>query len=178
VGIADYEDFLQTDAAINPGNSGGPLVNMRGEFIGMNSAIATNSGQFAGVGFAIPSSMIKAMLPKLIKCEKIVRGQLGVLIQDVTPELAKQFDLQKAEGVLVSQVTKGSPAEKAGIQSGDVIVRYQGHDTKTVRELRNLVAGTLPGTKASVVAMFPRARSSLTWSRAARRRWPASSRTT
>jgi len=151
VGIADYEDFLQTDAAINPGNSGGPLVNMRGEVIGMNSAIATSSGQFAGVGFAIPSSMIKAMLPKLIKGEKIARGQLGVLVQDVTQELAKQFGLPKTEGVLVSQVNKGSPAEKAGIQPGDVIVRYQGRETKTVRELRNMVAGTLPGTKASVV---------------------------
>lgn len=150
VGIADYEDFLQTDAAINPGNSGGPLINMHGEVIGMNSAIATSMGQFAGVGFAIPSAMIKAMLPKLIKGEKIVRGQLGVMIQDMTKGLAKQFGLSEAKGILVSQVNGGSPAEKAGIKSGDIIVRYAGKEVGTVRQLRNMVASTAPDTKTSV----------------------------
>lgn len=150
VGIADYEDFLQTDAAINPGNSGGPLVNMHGEVIGMNSAIATSAGQFAGVGFAIPTAMIKAMLPKLIRGEKIVRGQLGVLIQDMTKGLAKQFGLNEAKGILVSQVNKGSPAERAGIKPGDVIVRYDGKDVANVRQLRNMVANTAPNSKASV----------------------------
>jgi serine protease Do len=150
VGIADYEDFLQTDAAINPGNSGGPLVNMHGEVIGMNSAIATSMGQFAGVGFAIPSAMIKAMLPKLIKGEKIVRGQLGVAIQDLTKNLAKHFGLSETQGALVSQVNKGSPAEKAGIKPGDVIIRYDGKAVANVRQLRNMVANTPPNKEAAV----------------------------
>jgi serine protease Do len=150
VGIVDYEDFLQTDAPINPGNSGGPLVNMRGEVVGMNSAIATSVGQFEGVGFAIPSNMIKAMLPKLVKGEKIVRGQLGVIIQELTKDLAKQFGLSEPKGVLVSQVNKDSAAEKAGIKDGDVVVRYDGNDITGVRQLRNLVANTLPGTKVKI----------------------------
>jgi serine protease Do len=153
VGIADYENFLQTDAAINPGNSGGPLVNMRGEVIGMNSAIATSIGQFSGVGFAIPSSMIKAILPKLIKGEKITRGQLGMMIQEMTADLAKQFGLSEPKGVLVGQVNKDSPAEKAGIKAGDVIVRYDGQEATSVRQLRNLVANTLPGTKVKIEIM-------------------------
>jgi len=150
VGIADYEDFLQTDAPINPGNSGGPLVNMRGEVIGMNSAIATSVGQFAGVGFSIPSNMIKAMLPRLLKGQKIVRGQLGVAIQNVTQDLAKHLGLSEAKGVVVSQVTKASPAEEAGMKIGDVIVRYEGSAVDDVRQLRNLVAETAPGTKAKI----------------------------
>jgi serine protease Do len=150
VGIADYEDFLQTDAPINPGNSGGPLVNMRGEVIGMNSAIATSVGQFAGVGFSIPSDMIRAMLPKLIKGEMIVRGQLGVIIQEMTKDLASEFGLSEKKGVLISQVEKDSPAEKAGLKAGDVITRFDGHPATSVRELRNLVAGTAPGTKVKL----------------------------
>ena len=150
VGIADYEDFLQTDAPINPGNSGGPLVNMHGEVIGMNSAIATSVGQFAGVGFAIPSNMIKTMLPRLVKGEKIVRGQLGVMIQQMTPDLAKQFGLSEPKGVLVSQVNKDSAAEQAGIKDGDVIERFDGKEVTGVRELRDLVAATLPGTKVKI----------------------------
>ncbi len=150
VGITDYEDFLQTDTPINPGNSGGPLVNMRGEVIGMNSAIATSVGQFAGVGFAIPSNMIKALLPRLIKGETITRGQLGVVIQEVTPELAKQFGLSEPKGALVAQVNKGSPAEKAGIKVGDVIVHYDGRDVPDTRSLRNAVAATAPGTEVKI----------------------------
>jgi serine protease Do len=150
VGLTDYEDFLQTDAAINPGNSGGPLVNMRGEVIGMNSAIATDIGQFAGVGFAIPSNMIKALLPRLIKGEQITRGRLGVVIQDVTRDLAKQFGLSEAKGALVADVQKDSPAEKAGIKVGDVILRYDGRDVTDTRTLRNEVASTVPGTKVKI----------------------------
>jgi serine protease Do len=150
VGIADYEDFLQTDAPINPGNSGGPLVNMRGEVIGMNSAIETNVGQFAGVGFAIPVNMIKAILPTLIKGEKVSRGMLGVLIQDVNEKLAKQFHLSEARGALVSQVNKNSPASRAGIKVGDVIVSYNGKEVEDTRQLRNLVAATSPGTSTTV----------------------------
>jgi len=150
VGIADYEDFLQTDTPINPGNSGGPLVNMRGEVIGMNSAIATSVGQFAGVGFSIPSNMIKTMLPKLVRGEKIVRGQLGVVIQELTKDLAKQFGLPESKGVLVSQVNKDSPADKAGIKVGDVIARYDGHDVQDVRHLRDMVSATTPGTEVKI----------------------------
>lgn len=150
VGISDYEDFLQTDAPINPGNSGGPLVNMRGEVIGMNSAIATNIGQFAGVGFAIPVNMIKTMLPTLIKGGKITRGMLGVAIQDLNEDLAKQFHLSDVKGALVSQVKQNSPASKAGIKVGDVIVGYDGKKVEDTRQLRNWVAGTAPGTRANI----------------------------
>jgi serine protease Do len=150
VGITDYEDFLQTDAPINPGNSGGPLVNMRGEVIGMNSAIATSVGQFAGVGFAIPSNMIQTLLPRLIKGEKITRGQLGVVIQDVTKDLAKQFGLSEPKGVLVAQVNKDSAAEKAGLKVGDVILRYDGHEVTDTHSLRNVVAATTPGTSVKI----------------------------
>lgn len=150
VGIADYEDFLQTDAPINPGNSGGPLVNMRGEVIGMNSAIATNIGQSAGVGFAIPVSMIKTMLPTLIKGGKITRGMLGVVIQDINEDLAKQFHLSETKGALVSQVNKNTPAAEAGIKVGDVIVRYNRKEVEDTRQLRNLVAGTAPGSSATI----------------------------
>jgi serine protease Do len=150
VGISDYEDFLQTDAAINPGNSGGPLVNMRGQVIGMNTAIATSVGQSAGVGFAIPVNMIKTMLPTLVKGGTITRGLLGVAIQDVTEDLAQQFHLSQTKGALVAQVNKNSPAEQAGIKVGDVIVRYNDHDVEDTRQLRNLVAATPPGTRVAV----------------------------
>jgi Do/DeqQ family serine protease len=150
VGIADYEDFLQTDAAINPGNSGGPLVNMRGQVVGINSAIATNIGQFAGVGFSIPINMVQTMLPTLIKGGKITRGMLGVVIQDVNEDLAKQFHLSESKGALVSQVQPNSPASKTGIKVGDVIVGYNGKKVEDTRELRNWVAGTAPGTSANI----------------------------
>jgi serine protease Do len=151
IGISAYEDFLQTDAPINPGNSGGPLVNMRGEVVGMNTAITTSGdGQFAGVGFAIPSNMIKTMLPTLIKGGQISRGVLGVVIQDVTKDLAGQFKLPEAAGALVSQVNKGSPADKAGLQAGDVIVSFDGKPVRDTHALRNLVAATAPGTSVSL----------------------------
>jgi serine protease Do len=152
VGIAGYEDFLQTDAPINQGNSGGPLVNMRGEVIGINSAIAITSsqGQFAGVGFAIPSNMVKTMLPKLLKGEKIVRGQLGVVIQNVTNDLGRQFGLQEPRGVLVAQANPDSPAAKAGIKAGDIILRYEGREAQDVHSLRNMVAATPPGTSVKI----------------------------
>ena len=150
VGIADYEDFLQTDAPINPGNSGGPLVNMRGRVIGMNSAIATSIGQFAGVGFAIPVNMIKTVMPTLIKGGKITRGMLGVVIQEISEDLAKQFHLSEARGALVSQVQPDSPAAKAGFKVGDVIVGYDGTRVQSTRELRNRVAASTPGTRVNV----------------------------
>ncbi len=156
VGIAALEDFLQTDAPINPGNSGGPLVNMRGEVIGMNSAIATGGGghgQSAGVGFAIPSNMIKTMLPTLIKGEKIARGVLGIGIQDVTADLAKSLHLPDVKGVLVSKVNKNSPADKGGLKAGDVIIRFDAKEVSSSSELRNLVSVTPPGTQTEMVVI-------------------------
>jgi len=147
IGIADYEDMLQTDAPINPGNSGGPLVNMRGEVVGMNTAIASGVGQYAGVGFAIPSNMVKTLLMKLTTGQKIIRGQLGVGIQDVTKELASRFGMASPRGVLISQVSKDSPAARASLKVGDVIVRFGGDEVRDGRHLRNLVASTAPGTK-------------------------------
>lgn len=153
VGIADYEDFLQTDAAINPGNSGGPLLNMRGEVIGMNTAIETAVGQYSGVGFAIPANMIKDMLPTLAKGGQITRGMLGVSIQDVTRELAEQFRLDGNKGALISQVNKDSPAEKAGMKPGDIIVRFNGRGVNDSAQLRNMVAASAPGSKASIAVV-------------------------
>ena len=145
VGIADYEDFIQTDAAINPGNSGGALVNIRGELVGINTAIFTRSGGYMGIGFAVPANMVKSVMDSLVKVGKVTRGWLGVYIQDITPELAKQFNLSSNQGALVSDVIDGSPAEKAGFERGDVIVGYNGKEVENTGYLRNLVAQTLVG---------------------------------
>jgi serine protease Do len=150
IGLADYEDFLQTDAPINPGNSGGPLVNMRGEVVGMNTAIATSVGQFSGVGFSIPVNMIKSVLPILMKGETVTRGFLGVGIQQITEKLAQHFHLSQASGALVTQVAADSPAAQAGLKIGDIIVRFDDKDVADPTALRNLVAATEPGTKVQV----------------------------
>jgi serine protease Do len=147
VGIADYEDFIQTDAAINPGNSGGALVNVKGELIGINTAIFTRSGGYMGIGFAVPSKMAKAVIDSLIHKGKVVRGWLGVTIQEVSPELAKQFGLKESRGALVSDILEGSPAEKAGIARGDVIVEIDRKPVENAVQLRNLVAGLEIGAK-------------------------------
>ena len=147
VGITTYEDFLQTDAPINPGNSGGPLLNMDGEVIGMNSAIATGGGgQSAGVGFAIPSNMIKTMLPKLIKGGRIAHGSIGVVIQDLDEKLAHSFHVKEGQGVLVAQVNPDSPAEHAGIKRGDIIVKAADAAVDSTNALRTAVASTSPGS--------------------------------
>lgn len=140
VGIADYEDFIQTDAAINPGNSGGPLVNIKGELIGINTAIFSRSGGYQGIGFAVPSNMARSVMDQIMKQGKIVRGWLGVTIQDMTPELSQKFGLKDSKGALVSDVTKGSPAEKAGIMRGDIILEFNGKSIESVGSLRNIVA--------------------------------------
>lgn len=150
VGIADYEDFIQTDAAINPGNSGGALVNIRGELVGINTAIFSTSGGYQGVGFAIPSNMAKAVMESLIKSGKVVRGWLGVSIQPLTGDLVKQFNLGSDNGVLVADVVEEGPAEKAGMQRGDVIVEFESVAIKDVRQLRNLVADSEPGKETTV----------------------------
>ncbi len=150
VGIADYEDFIQTDAPINPGNSGGALVNIRGELVGINTAIFSTSGGYQGIGFAIPTSMARTVMNSLIEKGKVTRGWLGVYIQPLTPELAKHFGLEDDRGVLVGDVVQDSPAEKAGIRRGDVIVRYDGKEVDDATHLRNLVANTLPGSDVTI----------------------------
>ena len=130
---SNYDNFLQTDAAINPGNSGGPLVNLSGEVIGINTMILSQSGAFQGVGLAIPATTADNIYPQLIKNGKVTRGWLGVGIQEMTPELAKSFNMKTDEGVLVSEVEPNSPAAKAGLHSGDVILEYNGKETKTPR---------------------------------------------
>lgn len=146
VGIADYEDFIQTDAAINPGNSGGPLVNIEGELIGINTAIFSQTGGYQGIGFAVPSNMAKSVMTQLIKKGKVTRGWLGVTIQNVTPELAREFGLKKPTGALVTDVLKGSPAEDAGLKRGDVIIELNGKEVNDVESLRNRVAQTEVGS--------------------------------
>jgi len=150
MGIVDYEDFIQTDAAINPGNSGGALVNLQGELIGINTAIFSRTGGYMGIGFAIPSNMVKNVMNNLVDHGKVIRGWLGVSIQQLTPELADQFGSPDASGALVGDVVSGSPAENAGLQRGDIIRHYNGTKVKDPTHLRSLVAETSPGTSASV----------------------------
>lgn len=150
VGITDYENFLQTDAAVNPGNSGGPLVNLHGEVVGINTAIASRSGSNAGIGFAIPSNLAKSIMDDLIPDGRIERGFLGAAIQDLTKELAKSFGYDGREGVLVSDVSKGGPAEKAGLKSGDIIIHFNGRAMNHARQLRNTVAETHPDSMIDV----------------------------
>ncbi|MDX2251426.1 MAG: DegQ family serine endoprotease [Nitrospira sp.] len=149
-GIAEYEDFIQTDAAINPGNSGGPLVNVRGELVGINTAIFSQSGGNMGIGFAVPSNMAQSIMGQLVQTGKVVRGWLGVSIQDLTPELASQFGLGDTKGVLVSDVMEDSPAKKAGFERADVIVEYDGKPMDSPAHLRNAVAQTPVGKKVTV----------------------------
>ena len=147
IGAGPYDNFLQTDASINPGNSGGPLLNLQGEVVGINTAILA-SGQ--GIGFAIPSNMAKWVIPQLKAKGKVTRGMLGVEVQNVTPDLAKSFGMSEAKGALVAEVNPGSPAEKAGIKRGDIIIEFNGHPIQEMNDLPRLVADTAPGTKASV----------------------------
>jgi serine protease Do len=150
LGLSDYEDFIQTDAAINPGNSGGPLVNLDGQVIGINSAIFSRSGGYMGVGFAIPSNLARSIAEQLIETGKVVRGYLGIIIQDLTPDLARSFDLDEQKGILVAQVTTDSPADRAGLRQGDVIIEYQGNPVISVGAFRNQVSLTNPGSRAQL----------------------------
>jgi serine protease Do/serine protease DegQ len=134
-----YEDFIQTDASINPGNSGGALVNLRGELVGINSAILSGSGGNIGIGFAIPVNMAKGVMDQLIKYGQVKRGMLGVNIYDVTPDIAKEFGLAEASGALVAGVSQGSSAERAGVKTGDIIVSINGVPVKNAHELRNSI---------------------------------------
>ena len=156
MGIADYEDFIQTDAAINPGNSGGPLVNLSGELIGINTAIFSRSGGYMGIGFAIPSNMAKRVMTSLQTHGKVVRGWLGVSIQTVTPDLAKQFEAPNQDGALVADVLEDSPADKAVFKRGDIITLFNGTRVKTPTHLRSLVADTPPNSTVKVTVFRDR----------------------
>jgi Do/DeqQ family serine protease len=145
-----YEDFIQTDASINPGNSGGALVNLRGELVGINSAILSGSGGNIGIGFAIPVNMAKGVMDQLIKYGQVKRGVLGVNIYDVTPDVAKEFGLNEASGALVAGVSQGSAAEHAGIKTGDIIVSINGAPIKNASELRNTIGMQRVGDQVEI----------------------------
>ncbi|MCS6927213.1 MAG: DegQ family serine endoprotease [Candidatus Binatia bacterium] len=153
IGAGPYDDFIQTDASINPGNSGGPLLNLKGEVVGINSAIFSQSGGNIGIGFAIPIDMAKSIVAQLRETGKVRRGWLGVGIQPVTPELAKSFGLEEPQGALVAEVTKGSPAEKSGLERGDVIIAFNGTRIKDSHELPSLVARSPVGSTAEVTVL-------------------------
>lgn len=154
IGIADYENFIQTDAAINPGNSGGPLLNIKGEVIGINTAIYSQSGGYMGVGFAIPINMAASIKEQLVKSGKVTRGYLGVYLQAVTPDLAETFDLNEdLSGILVSDVEDDSAAEDAGLQQGDVIIGLNGRDVDDIGRFRNEVSSFPPGTKLELTIL-------------------------
>ena len=143
----DYEDFIQTDAAINPGNSGGALIDMQGRLVGLNTAILSRSGGFQGIGFAIPANLARHVIDSLVKTGTVVRGYLGVTIQDISPDLADQFQLKSSNGAVVSDVKPDAPAAKAGLKSGDVILEYEGKPLRDSRQLKFAVAATEPGQK-------------------------------
>ncbi|HET9917992.1 MAG TPA: DegQ family serine endoprotease [Candidatus Binatia bacterium] len=142
IGQGPYDNFIQTDASINPGNSGGPLINLRGEIVGINTAIFSRTGGNMGIGFAIPINLVKELLPQLRGKGKVTRGFLGVLIQKVTPEIADSLGLEKAQGALVANVSKDGPADKAGVKVGDVIVEFDGKEVKDSGDLPIIVART------------------------------------
>jgi Do/DeqQ family serine protease len=146
MGIEEYEDFIQTDAAINPGNSGGALVNLKGELVGINTAIASKSGGYAGIGFAIPTTMARPIMEMLIKDGKVSRGYLGVSIGTVTPVIAKEYKLTTQRGALIAGVDPKGPASRIGLAEGDVVVGLNGTEIKTGDVLRNTIAMIKPGT--------------------------------
>ncbi|MGH8475171.1 MAG: DegQ family serine endoprotease [Methylococcales bacterium] len=147
IGINDYEDFIQTDAAINPGNSGGPLVNLDGEVVGMNTAIFSRSGGYMGVGFAIPIALAETIADQLVDKGEVTRGYLGIVIQPLSADLAKSFGVEPTQGILIAQVTEGSPAEKAGLRQGDIITAFQGKPVNDVGGFRNQISLIAPGSR-------------------------------
>ncbi len=150
MGITQYEDFIQTDAAINPGNSGGALVNTKGELVGINTAIFSQSGGYQGVGFAVPTSMGQPIYDSLLKHGKVVRGYLGIGIQDLNQDLAKSFGVTSGKGAVVTDVKEDGPADQAGLKQGDVITSYQGSSVEDAVALQRLVTKTTVGSKATV----------------------------
>ncbi len=153
VGLVDYEDFIQTDAAINPGNSGGALVNLEGEVIGINSAIASRSGGSQGVGFAIPVNLAKRVMKDLIENGRVIRGYLGVQIQEVDHQIARSMGLKEVAGALISDVVEETPADKAGLKTGDLVLKVDGKKIYTTSELRNTISARKPGEKVTLVLL-------------------------
>ncbi|MBL9129048.1 MAG: Do family serine endopeptidase [Verrucomicrobiales bacterium] len=149
----EYEDFIQTDAAINPGNSGGALVDARGRLIGINTAILSRSGGNNGVGFAVPVNLARSVMESIVEHGRVIRGFLGVNIQNVTPAMAREFGLKEANGAIVADVTPKSPAEKAGIEPGDVVTRFDGRDVRDSRHLKLMVGQTTPEKEVSVALL-------------------------
>lgn len=150
MGITQYEDFIQTDAAINPGNSGGALVNTKGELVGINTAIFSQTGGYQGVGFAVPTSMSRPIYESLVKNGKVIRGYLGIGIQDLNQDLARSFGIADGKGALVSDVKDNSPADQAGLKQGDVVTAYQGSLVEDAVALQRMVTRTAVGTKVPV----------------------------
>ncbi len=150
LGIEGYEDFIQTDASINPGNSGGALVDLDGRLVGINTAIVGPAGGNVGIGFAIPSNMARNIMEQLIRYGEVRRGQLGVYIQDVTPDLARAFGLRRARGAVITQVIPGSPADRAGLKEGDVVVKVNGESIDNAADLRNAIGLLRVGAEARI----------------------------
>jgi len=153
IGAGPYENFIQTDAAINQGNSGGPLFNIRGEVVGVNTAIFSTSGGNIGIGFATPINLAKNVVNQLKEKGRVVRGWLGVIVQTVTPELADTFGLEEKKGALVADIDRDGPAAQAGIQKGDIIIGFDGKEIKEMSELPLVVAQTPVGKKVTVVLL-------------------------
>ncbi len=162
VGLATYEDFIQTDAAINPGNSGGPLINLDAKVVGINSAIVSRSGGNMGIGFAIPINMAKSIYKQLIKEGKVTRGYLGVYIQDLSPEMADSLGLKDIKGAIIPEVKEGSAADKAGLKSGDVVIELDGKSINGSHDLSNKIAAIKPGTEVEIVVLRDGKRQTLT----------------
>jgi len=150
MGIVDYENFIQTDASINPGNSGGALVDIEGRLIGINTAIFSRTGTSAGIGFAVPANLARQIMDSLVKTGKVVRGYLGVAPDSITEDLARKFKFQGTDGALISTVVAKSPAEKAGIEPGDVITEINGRKILGPNELRMTVSNLSPGTNVKL----------------------------
>ncbi len=153
IGAGPYDDFIQTDASINPGNSGGPLFNLQGRVVGMNTMIYSPSGGNVGIGFAIPINIARKVVTQLKEQGRVIRGWLGVVVQKVTPELAESFGIKEGKGALVADVDREGPAAKAGLESGDIILEFNGREIKEMEDLPLLVAETEVGTTADVVVM-------------------------
>lgn len=148
--ITDLEDFIQTDAAINPGNSGGPLINLEGDVIGINTAIVSRSGGYMGIGFAIPSNLVKHIMDQLIQKGVVTRGFIGIIMQPIDKDIAEAYGLTKPDGALVSQVEAGSPADKAGLKQGDIILEYNGTPVRSIGAIRKDISFMNPGSNLSL----------------------------
>ena len=153
LGISTFENFIQTDAAINPGNSGGALITARGELIGINTAIFSRTGGSQGIGFAIPTSLARNSMAQIVEQGYVSRGWLGVEIQELTPQLAESFGIKGEEGIIIAGVLRGGPADKAGLQPGDIITQLNGKEIENARDALNAIAQTKPGNELKILAL-------------------------